>query len=40
MTDTFVDFKNVFLAYDGSGDFAVEDITLSTRQGEFIAIVG
>jgi NitT/TauT family transport system ATP-binding protein len=40
MTDTFVDFKNVFLAYGDGGDFAVEDITLSTRQGEFIAIVG
>jgi len=40
MTDTFVEFKNVSLAYDDGSDFAVEDITLSTRQGEFIAIVG
>ena len=39
MTDIFVDFRNVYLAYGGS-DFAVEDITLQTRQGEFIAIVG
>ena len=40
MTANFVDFRNVFLAYDNSGDFAVEDISLTTRQGEFIAIVG
>ncbi len=40
MSTTFVDFKNVFLAYNDSGDFAVEDISLTTRQGEFIAIVG
>ncbi|HVL74583.1 MAG TPA: ABC transporter ATP-binding protein [Noviherbaspirillum sp.] len=40
MTDTFVDFKNVFLAYQEGGEFAVEDINLSTRSGEFIAIVG
>src|SRR6476620_3714212 len=40
MSATFVDFKNVFLAYNDSGDFAVEDISLTTRQGEFIAIVG
>ncbi len=36
----FVDFKNVFLAYDGTSDFAVEDISLQTQAGEFIAIVG
>jgi NitT/TauT family transport system ATP-binding protein len=40
MTDTFVDFKNVYLAYNESSEFAVEDINLKTRQGEFIAIVG
>ncbi len=40
MTDLFVDFKNVYLAYNESSEFAVEDITLQTRQGEFIAIVG
>jgi NitT/TauT family transport system ATP-binding protein len=38
--DTFVDFRNVFLAYDNSDAFAVEDITLQTKPGEFIAIVG
>ena len=36
----FVDFKNVFLAYNESADFAVEDITLQAKEGEFIAIVG
>jgi NitT/TauT family transport system ATP-binding protein len=40
----FVDFDHVWLAYDDAllarGEFAVEDITLSTREGEFIAIVG
>jgi NitT/TauT family transport system ATP-binding protein len=36
----FVDFKNVFLAYNESSDFAVEDISLEAKEGEFIAIVG
>ena len=40
----FVDFKNVWLAYNdellAAKDYAVEDITLQTRDGEFIAIVG
>ncbi len=36
----FVDFKNVFLAYNESSDFAVEDINLQAKEGEFIAIVG
>ena len=43
VTDTaqvFVDFRRVFLSYDGADEFAVEDISLQTRQGEFIAIVG
>ena len=46
MTDStlFVDFREVWLAYSDEAaqrsEFAVEDITLSTRQGEFIAIVG
>jgi NitT/TauT family transport system ATP-binding protein len=39
MSDIFVDFQNVFLGYNDS-EFAVEDITLQTRRGEFIAIVG
>ena len=40
----FVDFQNVWLAYNESlraeGRFAVEDISLQARRGEFIAIVG
>ncbi|MGE0312484.1 MAG: ABC transporter ATP-binding protein [Lautropia sp.] len=40
----FVDFDKVWLAYsdalEASGEFAVEDIDLRTRDGEFIAIVG
>jgi NitT/TauT family transport system ATP-binding protein len=40
----FVDFREVWLAYSDEaaqrGDFAIEDITMSTRDGEFIAIVG
>jgi NitT/TauT family transport system ATP-binding protein len=44
MSQAFVDFQQVWLAYNdellAAGDFAVEDITLSTQPGEFIAIVG
>ena len=40
----FVDFQNVWLAYNdellAQGTYAVEDITLSVTEGEFIAIVG
>ena len=40
----FVDFREVWLAYSAEAaareEFAVEDISLSTRDGEFIAIVG
>ena len=40
----FVDFKNVWLAYNeelqAQGHYAVEDISLQVQQGEFIAIVG
>lgn len=40
----FVDFNRVWLAYDDElarrGEFAVEDISLQAREGEFIAIVG
>ena len=35
-----VDFKSVDLAYDATGGNAIEDITLSIREGEFIAVVG
>jgi len=42
--DAFVDFQNVWLAYNDAllaqNHFAVEDINLQVRQGEFIAIVG
>jgi len=40
MADAFVDFDRVYLAYDATSGNAVEDITLSIREGEFIAIVG
>jgi len=40
----FVDFQNVWLAYNeelwAQGKFAVEDINLQVKRGEFIAIVG
>jgi NitT/TauT family transport system ATP-binding protein len=40
----FVDFKNVWLAYneelEQAGHYAVEDISLQVERGEFIAIVG
>ena len=40
----FVDFQNVWLAYNdellAQANFAVEDINLQVKQGEFIAIVG
>jgi NitT/TauT family transport system ATP-binding protein len=36
----FVDFRDVFLAYEGHTEFAVEDINLTIRPGEFVAIVG
>ncbi len=40
----FVDFQNVWLAYNdellAQNHFAVEDINLQVKQGEFIAIVG
>ena len=35
-----VDFDQVWLAYEGHGDFAVEDLTLAIAPGEFVAIVG
>ena len=45
VTETpFVDFQNVWLAYNeelwAEGKFAVEDINLQVKRGEFIAIVG
>ena len=42
--DAFVDFQNVWLAYNeallAQNHFAVEDINLQVTRGEFIAIVG
>ena len=42
--DSFVNFQNVWLAYNdellAKNHFAVEDINLQVKQGEFIAIVG
>ena len=44
MTVPFVDFQNVWLAYNDelerAGHYAVEDISLQVEEGEFIAIVG
>jgi NitT/TauT family transport system ATP-binding protein len=40
MAEVFVDFERVYLAYDQLSGNAVEDITLTIRAGEFIAIVG
>ena len=36
----FIDFSDVWLAYQEGGTFAVEAIDLKVREGEFIAIVG
>ena len=44
ISPNFVDFQNVWLAYNdellAENHFAVEDINLQVKQGEFIAIVG
>ncbi len=40
MTQTFVEFNDVYLAYNKSTEFAVEAITLKAKPGEFTAIVG
>lgn len=40
MANAFVDFSNVYLAYDEESGNAIEDVTLSLREQEFIAIVG
>ena len=36
----FVDFRKVDLAYDEEGGNAIEDVSLSIHEGEFVAIVG
>ena len=44
MSNAFVDFQNVWLAYNdellAQKNYAVEDINLSVNQSEFVAIVG
>ncbi len=44
MSRPFVDFSNVWLAYNdelrAAGTYAVEDISITVAEGEFIAIVG
>lgn len=40
MANAFVDFSSVTLAYDEESGNAIEDVTLSLREREFIAIVG
>jgi NitT/TauT family transport system ATP-binding protein len=40
MADAFVEFDHVDLAYDETSGNAIEDISMSIREGEFIAIVG
>jgi NitT/TauT family transport system ATP-binding protein len=37
---SFVEFRDVALAYDGQSGFAVEEISLTIAPGEFVAIVG
>jgi NitT/TauT family transport system ATP-binding protein len=43
-SEPFVQFENVWLAYNeellAQNHFAVEDINLNVKDGEFIAIVG
>jgi subfamily B ATP-binding cassette protein MsbA len=39
MNDGIV-FKNVSFSYDGSNDFVVQDINLTIRKGEVVAVVG
>ncbi|MFO1284520.1 MAG: ABC transporter ATP-binding protein [Burkholderiales bacterium] len=36
----FVEFRDVYLSYDGRETYAVEDISLAIGPGEFVAIVG
>ncbi len=44
MSNAFVDFQNVWLAYNdellANNQFAVEDIDFKVNKGEFVAIVG
>jgi NitT/TauT family transport system ATP-binding protein len=40
MAQAFVEFDHVDLAYDETSGNAIEDISMTIREGEFIAIVG
>ena len=40
MAHAFVEFDKVDLAYDETSGNAIEDISMTIREGEFIAIVG
>jgi NitT/TauT family transport system ATP-binding protein len=37
---SFIDFEQVALSYDNSDHYAISDINLTIREGEFVAIVG
>ncbi len=40
MSTTFIDFDHVWLKYNPQSDFAIEDVTVSIGEHEFVAIVG
>ena len=37
---SFIEFESVWLKYNPTADFAIEDISVSIREHEFVAIVG
>ena len=40
MSNKFIDFDRVWLKYNPTADFAIEDISVSIQEHEFVAIVG
>ena len=40
MANQFIEFDRVWLRYNPSADFVIEEITVSIREHEFVAIVG
>ena len=40
MPNEFIEFDQVWLKYDQKSDFVIEEITISIREHEFVAIVG